>query len=483
VDDWRDWTSADKQRLLQKLKSQQRLRLPISAEEYLEKGLLLPSKMKLAPYQKKMIEAVFKTGRTCIRSPRGAGKTAGAAIAIWGFILRHHIQGHDWKVATTAGSWLQLTRFLWPEIRKWHRFINWDGLGINRGEIEMLTNEIKAKTGTAFAMASSDPHLIEGAHADHLLILIDEAKSVPAKTWDSLEGALGSGDCTVLAISTPGIPAGRFYEIQSQKEGYHDWSVTNIKLQDCIDAKLIKKTWAEQRKKQYGENSAVYKNYVLGEFASSEDGGLIPLDWIEQAIDRYPHKPLSPTMIGLDVAYQGMDKSVAAVAAGEGITEIIEWQGLKESELVGEVLLSAKEVMADYHGHMIREFTVDAIGLGAGVCERLEDEGMNVTRFVGSEKPTGSLGYIEFANRRAEGYWKLRELLNPENPDAIYLPPHDGLKGDLVAITWKPNPQGRVLMEKKDAIKKTLGRSPDYADAVVYAMWGAWDERVGWNDV
>lgn len=482
MDDWREWSTSDKLRLFDELRERNRRARSLTPERYLEEGLDLEG-ITLAPYQVDIIRSVFEKSRTCIGSPRGAGKTASVALAMWGFILKHHLLKHDWKVATTAGAWRQLTRFLWPEVHKWHRRINWEKLGVKREDIELLTNEIKAPTGQAFAMASNNPFLLEGVHADHLLIIVDEAKAVPKEMFDALEGAMGSGSCSALVISTPGIPAGRFYEIHSKAVGLEDWAVANINLDDAIKAGRVDAEWAEQRRRQYGENSAIYKNYVLGEFASSEDGGLIPLDWIEQAMERSPHKRPLPTTIGLDVAYEGADKSVAAVATTEGVTELIEWQGLRETELVGEVLFSAKRVVDGFPVQTVRDFTVDAIGIGAGVCERLEQAGMTVTRFIGSNKPTESLGYIEFSNRRAEAYWKLRNMLDPENPNAIFLPPHDGLKGDLVAIRWHPDPHGRVLMVKKDAIKRALGRSPDYGDAVAYAMWGANEETVGWDDV
>ncbi len=91
----------------------------------------------------------------------------------------------------------------------------------------------------------------------------------------------------LLAISTPGEPQGRFYEIHARRPGCEDWWVRHVTLLECLRAGRIGPEWAAQRKVQWGEQSAVYRNRVLGEFASSEEDGIIPLTWIEAANERW----------------------------------------------------------------------------------------------------------------------------------------------------------------------------------------------------
>ena len=45
--------------------------------------------------------------------------------------------------------------------------------------------------------------------------------------------------------------------------------------------------WADQRARQWGEQSSLFRNRVLGEFAVSDQDGVIPLPWVEQANDRW----------------------------------------------------------------------------------------------------------------------------------------------------------------------------------------------------
>ena len=75
-------------------------------------------------------------------------------------------------------------------------------------------------------------------------------------------------------------------------------------------------------------------------------------------------------------------------------------------------------------------------------------------------------------NLRAELWWNLRELLDPNprvNPSPIALPPDDVLLADLTNVRYKFDSKGRIQLESKEEIKKRLGRSPDRGDAVVLA--------------
>ncbi|MBN1319626.1 MAG: hypothetical protein JXA87_02190 [Thermoleophilia bacterium] len=238
-------------------------------------------------YQEQAIEDLFQHKRLAIRGPHGLGKTALSSWAVLIFALTR--DGEDWKVITTASAWRQLEVYLWPEIHKWARLLDWNKLGrAPFTDAELLQLNLKLSTGQASAVASNQPALIEGAHADHILYLFDESKSIPSDTWDAAEGAFAGGadgalEALALAVSTPGEPAGRFYEIHKRKPGYEDWHVRHVTLEEAIAAGRVSRTWAEQRAKQWGPSSAVYANRCLGEFASADEDSVIPLAWVERA--------------------------------------------------------------------------------------------------------------------------------------------------------------------------------------------------------
>ena len=165
-----------------------------------------------------------------------------AWIVLW-FALVH--DGEDWKVPTTASAWRQLTHYLWPEIHKWARYLRWDHIGRAPfdSHTELEKENLQLTTGQAFALASDNAALLEGAHAEHLLFLFDEAKEIPDSTWDAAEGALSTGDCLALAISTPGEPQGRFYAIHKEAPGLEDWWTRHVTKDETIAAGRMDKAW------------------------------------------------------------------------------------------------------------------------------------------------------------------------------------------------------------------------------------------------
>ena len=244
-------------------------------------------------YQEEILDAIPKRRRVAVRGPHGLGKTSLAAIAFHWFALTRDT--YDWKIITTASVWRQLEKYLWPEIHKWARRIDWDKIGREPYKpLELQTLQLKLETGEGFAVASSNHEYIEGAHADYLFYIFDEAKAIPEQTFDAAEGAFsGAGEDTgvqayALAISTPGDPIGRFYNIHRRDAAYHDWWARHVTVNEAIKAGRISKEWAESRKIQWGETSSLYRNRVLGEFGSSDSEGVLPSSWLQLAIDRYP---------------------------------------------------------------------------------------------------------------------------------------------------------------------------------------------------
>lgn len=403
-------------------------------------------------YQAEILETLFSKRRIAVRSPHGAGKTA---IAAWATLFGIATFGDDFKIVTTAGTWRQLTKFLWPEITKWYRRTKWAELG-TRPELLMLS--MKAEGGEAFAVASDNPDLIEGAHASKLLYILDECKAIPERIWDSVEGAFATGTCFALAISTPGSRSGRFYDIFRRMAGFEDWQVRHVTLVEAIEMGRISKQWAEERKRQWGESSPVYQAKVLGEFPEQSEDSLISLAWIEAARER-ELEPEGKKIGGLDVARFGDDDSCLVIRQGECVLEVRGWHGNDTMETAGRAKVSGVEVC------------VDAIGVGAGVVDRLKEQKYPAHAInVGEKAVDGE----RFKNLKTELFWNLRERFYNGDIDLsrIDQTSYDRLCGELTELKYKPMSDGTVMLESKEDLKKRLGRSPDYADALALAFAG-----------
>lgn len=424
----------------------------------------------LASYQKRAMRSLAEHHRLAKRAPRGAGKTMPAALVFWWFAATREMARAEWKIPTTAGSWPQITLYLWPEIHKWEKRIRWHKMGLEppKPRSQLMQHHLKWNHGEAFGRAVTDPKLIEGAHADNVLMIIDEGKSVVDAVWDAVEGFFSTpGDHYVLALSTPGAPIGRFYDICSRQPGLENWHPMQVTVEEAISEGRISREWQENLARLWGVDSVMYRCHVLAEFAGEEDG-VIPLGWVEAAFDRYKlmkregtfPKKLYPRVIAMDVADTGDDDTVLGMRDGNIVYHI---ERFKE----GSVLDHADKIKS----RSIRrsEVVIDSIGIGAGTFAAAKREGLNATGFVASERSkrkdrTGKLG---FANKRAEGWWHLRELLDPELGDELAFVDDPKLLGDLAAPKWKEVAGAKVLIESKDEIRKRLGRSTDTGDMVV----------------
>lgn len=433
-----------------------------------------------APYQKEIMRALIDHERVCARGPHGLGKSSTSAWLVWWFSLTREAMMLDWKVVTTASAWRQLIKYLWPEIHKWSRRLNWVRIGHEelRPKDQLTSLHIKLTYGEAFAVASDKSEYIEGAHADNMFYLFDESKIIPDATWDSAEGAMTGEKAYWLAVSTPGIPQGRFYEIQNGQPGLEDWWVRHVTLQEAIDAGRISMDWANDRLRQWGEDSAEYQNRVLGNFAQEEADALIPLHWVEAAMKRYRERigssDLVVEQIGLDVARRGGDSSVIAKRNKKLILPLEKYGKIDTMEAAGYIVPYLKR-------NPELPVVVDVVGVGGGTYDRLTElypDNENLFPFHAQEKTLfrDATEQWEFANSYSAAWWNVRELLDPSNPrkldELLALPPDKHLSAELSAPTWKVNSSGKIEVEPKEKVKERLSRSPDSADAVVMACWG-----------
>jgi len=246
--------------------------------------------------------------------------------------------------------------------------------------------------------------------------------------------------------------------------------VTRVSLERALAAGRVSREWAAQRAKQWGTTSPVYANRVLGEFAASAQDSVIPLAWVEAANERWlgwrasGTDPGALSRVGVDVARGGADKTICALRHGALISELRELPGADTMAVTGHIagLLRAGGAAV-----------VDVIGIGAGVVDRLREQGRPVVAFNAAEATplTDSSGELGFANCRAAAWWRLRELLAPGSGCEIALPPHDELTGELTAPSWRATSAGRIQIESKEQMRSRLGRSTDHADAVIQAFW------------
>lgn len=436
--------------------------------------------IELKPYQARILRRFYVEKRLAVQSLHGVGKTAVAAIVIlWAMTC---IPG-EVKVITTASRWLQLTQYLWPEVHKWSHRVDWQAHGIN---LELLDRTIKVgHNRRAFATSPDKPEGLEGAHAETIVYVFDEAKSIKDLLFDSVEGAFaGAGgdtmyDAYALAPSTPGASAGRFFDICRQKHGYRDWAVERVTLEEALAAGQVSLEWVEDRKVAWGENDPRYITRVLGEFADDSERSLYKLAWIEEAQDRWracqgQGNPDGPLRYAADVADDGRDQSTIARMRG-WVVESLVYMNCDPVELADRIMKTVGPVTK-------WEIGIDAIGVGAGTYARLKQKRYRAIKIKGSYRTdeTDITGENKFLNLRACMAWRLREILDPNSlaHKPIALPPDERLEHELLVHEWQET-NGVIRISDKEKILRPLldGKSPDGADTLMMLVYLATKKR------
>ena len=105
---------------------------------------------------------------------------------------------------------------------------------------------------------------------------------------------------------------------------------------------------------------------------------------------------------------------------------------------------------------------IDIGGLGAGVFDRLKELGHQdvVVAVNGGATPLDQKKYF---NKRAEMWGVMKEWLNDP---PVSVPDSDSMHADLCGIKYKYDSKSRLVLEKKEDMKKRGLRSPDEADAL-----------------
>lgn len=222
----------------------------------------------------------------------------------------------------------------------------------------------------------------------------------------------------------------------------------------------------------------LYRVYRKGDFTvglKDDDWQVIPTSWIKAAQQRWTPRPpqgYAMTALAVDVAPGGGDKRVIATRYGGwyaplDVAKEIDPDGRKTAAAVVVRRRDNCPVIVDLGG-----------GWGGDASLALKDNGISVTAYMGVS-PSRALtrdGKMGFFNRRSEDIWKFREALDPEQEGGsiIALDPGDSeLESDLASFRWEPvRIQDRlgIKVEKKDDIKKRLGRSPDRGEAVIMCL-------------
>ncbi len=393
------------------------------------------------PWQAQVLEALEGRRLAVVVAHRRAGKTEAMCLRLL-LAAIYARSGHPSALFAYVAPFLnQAKAVAWERLKYYCRAL--PRLKISESELSLtLWN------GAAVRLFGADyPDRLRGLGFDG--VVMDEVAQMRPETWpDVVRPALSDRRGWAVFIGTPkGLNL--FHEIyQTALKEPDKWYAGLFAAQDTgvIEAEEL-----EQLRSEMGENS--FRREFLCDFNSDTDSNFIDFTQVQEAWRRpAPTVNLAPLVLGLDVARYGDDRTALLARRGSAVEKVYVWQG--------------RDLMytADHCSLIINELRpqavfVDAVGLGAGVADRLRQLGHRVME-VNSGAPAHDSA--RFANLKAEMWFRLRQWLG----EGASLGGSDQLRSDLLAPGYDFDANGRLKIESKKQLKGRGLRSTDLADAL-----------------
>lgn len=397
-------------------------------------------------------------------------------------------------VATTAPSQAQVGAILWREVRKIKARITKrheefqrkerrgeDTAGLPDHELPgyiTAQNEWKLDGGLVLGFGRKPPDnkeddSFQGLHDGAVLAIGDEACGLTEEMIDALGNITSNQNSRRVLIANPTNPSSHFGKIFRAATGaweFHTISVLDSpnftdeknELPKDVLEKLTGPDYVEDKKKEYGEDSPRYKARVLGEFAYDLGDTLIKPEDLAIAHDvEIVPDPESPVILGVDVARFGDDLSTI-YSFRDGQLRFVDKddQGHRVTATAAWVHKYAIDLNAS-------EVRVDSLGIGGGVVDNLIafDPPYAVVSMNGNGATPDRK---QWHNARAYWWDEFRRNVRLGRIDIDVA--DETLADELQSVGYKfSNTSGGLLIESKEDMKKRGMKSPDFADAAVYA--------------
>jgi hypothetical protein len=484
---------------------------------------------------------IVENKNTMVAAGHGVGKTLLAAVLACWWIDTHQIG--EARVLTTAPSTSQVRNGVWNEIQKLHRLSRqrWEEyrrrvnakLPIEGYPDHSLPGYIttqatwKTDDGQAIGFGRTPPRgregdTFQGIHGN-VFAIADEAVGVSEDMIQTLANNTSNANDRRLLIANPTNPRSHMGKTWHDPEISKAWAKLTISVLDSPmftdEHKRLKpetiryltdQTYVDDKKIEYGEDSANYISRVLGRWAMESGMILFPDEVLEIARETVVvPDPDGVMTLGFDVArsekgdysfiysmqpgkvfrtkewvvgadggdWVDLPKPVDTGKRGFYVRHLDHWRGIPFQPLHNgqgqRVQGGANErVDALMRENGARQLRIDADGMGINMVDAMfdvmrEDYEYEIIRMKSNDpSPDKNAWY----NNRAFQYDNLARLMRQ---GLIDLDPEDvTLFDQLGAIEYKfaSGTAESMLIEKKTELRRKGIKSPDAADAVWYAM-------------
>lgn len=298
--------------------------------------------------------------------------------------------------------------------------------------------------------------------------VFDEAPRARKESWYALRSTLSATEAPCKIIGNFGGISNWVHKLKEKSKRDPQYEYFKITCWDAVTEGILSLNEVEQARKDLPEK--IFKELYEAE-ASEDKGQLINNESINKLFSN-THIPEGEFHITADIARLGRDKTVVKVWSGLRVVEIIEEPVTRVNESVDII----KGLISKYNVNLNRTI-VDEDGVGGGVCDYLGCEG-----FVNNSKPIDVNGEkVNFSNLKTQCYYRLAEMINRNE---IYIDCSEDIEMLLSEeLEWVRLPKEidvqKISLLNKDEVKKQIGRSPDYSDALMMRMYFLLDPNKG----
>lgn len=408
--------------------------------------------------------------RISIVSGHGIGKSMLLAVLILWFLFIHPMA----QVACTSPSKEQMYDVLWKELKKWIDNMPKEMAALYQWESGHIRMKEAPAVWFARAKTSSkeNTEALAGVHADWVLMAVDEASGVEEPIFETMEGALTSGNVLVFLISNGTRSLGYFYDTHHKDtERWQNYSFSSLES-PRVDNKYVTSII-----EKYGEDSVQYAIRVQGKFPDEgvmDDKGYVQLfnasdlhivpfdpDW----------KPIGRVMGALDASGEGQDESEWAVRDRMRAGIVAE----EKTSTPASMAVKSLTVCDKYDVDPL-DFVIDAFGKGADVSMEIalatakQKRPWRVSPINTGDPCEDESDKLQFVNVRAMLFYRLMKWCRAGG-ELMDLPDATGkktksLKDELMSIRFKRTGNGRIQIMDKVSMKKLGFPSPNKADAL-----------------
>lgn len=400
--------------------------------------------------------------RLSIASGHGVGKTSVISLVVLWFLFGRPGS----QVAATAPSAQQMYDVMWKELSIWISKIKSDSVKSkfqwNKDYIRMIDTDNSEREWFARAKTASkeNPEALAGIHANDVMMLADEASGVEDPIFNTMEGALTSGNNLVILISNPTRTSGYFYNTHNKhKEKWQRFQFSSI------DSPLVADDYEQEQADLHGRGSEQYGIRVLGQFPSEDnmdDKGFLPLI-AERHLSSLPLDNLvfrRNSILGVDPAGEGDDKTVIYIRDEQKARMLWEESISNEKTITEKIMTYVQEYNLDWRNVVVDDFGSVGAKVAREIAIATAGKGRITSVNVGDQCDYDDEKDM-FENKRAYMFWKLREwAIGGGLID-------DTSHNELQTIRYKRNIRGKIQIMSKLLMKKIYSyASPNKADAL-----------------